>query len=72
MDESSLNSRLAAGEFRVEAPVRLVHAPEERFALHGLGAGLLVGSFTSGQVRHGILHAIIMVGIATAAYPLSV
>lgn len=47
---------------------------QERFfhllLVNAAGAGLLVGAFTDGKVRHGILHAIVMVGVAAAAYPL--
>ena len=38
--------------------------------VNATGAGLLVGSFTEGKMRNGILHAIVMAGIAAAAYPL--
>ena len=36
------------------------------------GAGLLVGSFTEGRMRNGILHAISMTLVACVVYPLSV
>jgi hypothetical protein len=38
--------------------------------VNATGAGLLVGSFTEGKMRNGILHAIIMTGIAAVVYPL--
>jgi Flp pilus assembly protein TadB len=38
--------------------------------MNAAGAGLLIGSFTEGKVRNGILHAIAMAGIAAVVYPL--
>jgi archaellum biogenesis protein FlaJ (TadC family) len=39
--------------------------------LNGAGAGLLVGAFVSGKVKNGIVHAMVMVAIATVVYPLT-
>jgi hypothetical protein len=38
--------------------------------VNATGAGLLVGSFQEGKVRNGLLHAIVMTGIAAVVYPL--
>lgn len=47
---------------------------QERFfhllLVNAAGAGLLVGFFTEGKARNGILHAIVMVGVAAVVYPL--
>jgi archaellum biogenesis protein FlaJ (TadC family) len=39
--------------------------------MNAAGAGLLIGSFTEGKVRNGILHAIVMAGVAAMVYPLA-
>ena len=39
--------------------------------LNAAGAGLLVGSFTEGRIRNGILHGIVMTAVACLAYPLA-
>ncbi len=36
------------------------------------GTGLLVGAFTEGNVRHGLHHMLLMVGVSVVAYPLFV
>lgn len=38
--------------------------------MNAAGAGLLIGSFTEGKARNGILHAIAMTGAAVVVYPL--
>lgn len=47
---------------------------QERFfhllLVNAAGAGLLVGFFTEGRARNGILHALVMVGVAAVVYPL--
>lgn len=67
-------SALGAGESTAKVAKMPVPLMQERFfhllLVNAAGAGLLVGSFTNGQVRHGILHAIVMVGVAVVAYPL--
>ncbi|MGB0652472.1 MAG: type II secretion system F family protein [Thermoplasmatota archaeon] len=54
------------------APKMDLSTLEDRFfhlvLINSLGAGLLVGSFTSGKLQYGILHAAIMGAIAVAAY----
>lgn len=49
---------------------------QERFfhllLVNAVGAGLLVGSFTHGRVRDGLLHAMVMVAAAVVIYPLAV
>lgn len=37
---------------------------------NALGAGLIIGSFTEGKVRHGLLHVVILVSIAAVGFPL--
>jgi len=37
--------------------------------VNGLGAGLLLGSFTEGQLRFGLLHAMVMLVAAAVAFP---
>ena len=39
--------------------------------LNAAGAGLLVGSFTEGKVRNGLLHAIAMTSVAAFVYPMT-
>jgi archaellum biogenesis protein FlaJ (TadC family) len=39
--------------------------------LNAAGAGLLVGSFTEGKVRNGLLHAIAMTAVAAFVYPMT-
>lgn len=39
--------------------------------VNAAGSGLLVGAFTEGKVRNGILHAIVLVGVAAIIYPLA-
>lgn len=47
---------------------------QERFfhllLINAAGAGLLVGFFTEGKARNGILHAIVMVSVAAVVYPI--
>ena len=38
--------------------------------MNAAGAGLLIGFFTEGKARNGILHAIVMCGAAALVYPL--
>jgi len=37
---------------------------------NALGAGLLIGSFVSGKVRDGLLHALLLLGVAAVAFPI--
>ena len=67
-------SALGAGDSSAQVAKMPMALMQERFfhllLVNAAGAGLLVGSFTNGQVRHGILHAIVMVGVAAVVYPL--
>lgn len=39
--------------------------------INSFGAGLLVGAFTHGRVRHGLVHAMVLLAVAAVWFPLS-
>jgi len=71
-------SKLGVGGGGANAPAQVAKMPvalmQMRFfqllLVNAAGAGLLVGSFLEGKMRNGILHAIVMTGIAAVVYPL--